>query len=296
MRTIRVSSLPPIRNVQLDAAIASDRVESRAIGSHGATLSSLVRRPGHYRYDEAPEFGVMMLQNGGYAAEFDLGVGKFSVRAAPGQVFLSPPFTVIDQRFSGSADALTLSVAADSLAALLPDLDLKPDKGFRELYTRPLCDDFIRVSLNRLWAAARIPQTGDGLFADWAILALFASLARHGRRTRAPARHGLADWQLRRVLESLESGQDIRLVDLAAQANISPWYFARAFKQTTGVAPHHYQVMLRMNRAKQLLTGTKLPMTTVAERVGYGSSQTLARAFRKEIGTSPLAYRRAARA
>lgn len=74
--------------------------------------------------------------------------------------------------------------------------------------------------------------------------------------------------------------------------NISPWYFARAFKHTTGLPPHRYQLMVRINCAKDLLSQTRLPITKIAERVGYGSSQTLARAFRNEVGTSPLEYRR----
>jgi AraC family transcriptional regulator len=92
-------------------------------------------------------------------------------------------------------------------------------------------------------------------------------------------------------MEMLQSMQEVPLAALAAAANISPWHFARAFKHTTGVPPHHYQLMLRMNCAKDLLTKTGLPITKVAERVGYGSSQALARAFRKEVGTSPLEYR-----
>jgi AraC family transcriptional regulator len=235
---------------------------------------------------------VMMLQNGGFAAEFDLGVGTFAVRTAPGQLFVSPPWIPFDNTLQGTAKILVLSVDLSVLAELLPGLDLRPETGFRNLYTRPLRDDFIRIAITQLWAATRSRRDGDSLFADTAIVAIFAALARHGKQVPAPTERRLADWQLRRVMEMLKSMQDVPLADLAARANISPWYFARAFKHTMGVPPHHYQLMLRMNCAKDLLTKTRLPITKVAERVGYGSSQTLARAFRKEVGTSPLEYRR----
>jgi AraC family transcriptional regulator len=48
---------------------------------------------------------------------------------------------------------------------------------------------------------------------------------------------------------------------------------------------------LRIDHAKELLRRTQLSVTEVALRVGYGSSQTLAREFRKEVGVSPTQYR-----
>jgi hypothetical protein len=70
----------------------------------------------------------------------------------------------------------------------------------------------------------------DALFADGTILAIFAALARYGEGKGGRAEHTLADWQLRGVLEKLESLQKISLAQLAATANLSPFYFARAFK------------------------------------------------------------------
>jgi AraC family transcriptional regulator len=262
------------------------------LGSYGAVVASFERAAGHYRDDPTSDFAIMMLQNGGYAAEFDLGVGKFAVKSSPGQLFVSRPFIPVAHAFQGTAKFLLLSLAESTLSRLLPAVDLQSESDFRELYTRPLCDEFIRVAINQLWAAARAHRDDDGLFADTVTVAIFAALARHGKRPRAAAERRLADWQLRRVMEMLQSMQDVPLADLASRANLSPWYFARAFKHTTGVPPHHYQLLLRINCAKELLAKTGLPITRIAERVGYGSSQTLARAFRKEVGTSPLVYRR----
>ena len=105
---------------------------------------------------------------------------------------------------------------------------------------------------------------------------------------------GLADWQLRRVLEKLEALDDFCLAELAASANLSPFYFARVFKQTTGVPPHLFHQRARVERAKELLATTLLSVTDIALRVGYGSSQTLARVFRRNVGATPAEYRRCA--
>jgi AraC family transcriptional regulator len=255
-------------------------------------LRSRERSAGRYRDDATADFAVVMLQNGGFLVECDLGAGRFATRSAPGQLLVSRPFTPVDNTFHGRARMLVLSLSIDSLSKLLPGIHLQPEAGFRELYTRPLLDEFIRIAINQLWAATRAHHDEDVLFADTTIVAIFAALARHRKREGLASGRRLADWQLRRVIEMLQSMQDIPLADLASKANMSAWYFARAFKRTTGVPPHRYQFRLRIDRAKDLLTRTKLPITQIAERVGYGCSQTLARAFHKEVGISPLEYRR----
>lgn len=262
------------------------------VGKAGAFLVSFECPAGKYPAEATSDFALTMIQNGGFAADFDFGVGRFSVNVSPGQLFLAPPFTATQNEFHGTAKGVVLALDYARVSALLQDVALTPEKGLRELYIRPLSDDFIRTAVNQLIAAVRSPGHANSLFADAAILAILATLAMHAEKRGVKAKRGLADWQLRRVTEKLESMQDISLADLAAAANLSPFHFARAFKQTTGLPPHHYQLMRRMECAKDLLSNTRLSVTEVALGVGYGSSQTLARVFRKEVGASPIEYRR----
>jgi AraC family transcriptional regulator len=211
---------------------------------------------------------------------------------APGQLFLAPPFTPTENSVQGIVTGVVLALGHAKVAELLHDLAADPHALFRSLYSRPVCDDFIRVAINQLLVLARARMIESTLIADGAILAIFAALAGHGTRRSGKAKRGLADWQLRRVVEKLESLRDVSVAELAASANLSPFYFSRAFKQTTGVAPHHFQQRVRIERAKELLAGTGLSITEIALSVGYESSQTLARVFRKNVGTTPAAYRR----
>jgi AraC family transcriptional regulator len=215
------------------------------------------------------------------------------VSVSPGELFLAPPFTATEHDLSGDAKGLVVAVGHQRVTELLHEMPLGPH-SFGNLYTRPIRDEFIRLALNQLLACAQSRLAADTLFADGVILAIFAALAKHGARRRDRAKRGLADWQLRRVIERIESLQDVSVAELAASANLSPFYFARAFKHTTGVAPHHFQQRVRIERAKDLLTSTRLSITEIAFRVGYGSSQTLARVFRRDVGASPLEYRRSA--
>jgi AraC family transcriptional regulator len=98
------------------------------------------------------------------------------------------------------------------------------------------------------------------------------------------------------VIEKLDAmwADDLSLGELASTVNLSPFHFARGFKQSTGVSPHRYQLKLRLDRARDLLTRTALPVTEIALCVGYGSSQAFARVFHQELGVTPSEYRRSA--
>jgi AraC family transcriptional regulator len=89
--------------------------------------------------------------------------------------------------------------------------------------------------------------------------------------------------------------EDISLDDLAAEARLSPFHFARMFKQSLGVPPRVYLTRLRVEKACELLEHTDLPVTEIAFEVGYSSNQVLARVFLKHRHMSPSDYRRAVR-
>lgn len=110
----------------------------------------------------------------------------------------------------------------------------------------------------------------------------------------APVRGGLAPWQLKRVTGYLrdELAKDVRLADLAALTRLSVFHFSRAFKQSTGLPPHRWQLKERMLRARDLLEATDLPIARIALQVGYDDAGQFATTFRKIVGISPSGYRR----
>ena len=71
------------------------------------------------------------------------------------------------------------------------------------------------------------------------------------------------------------------MLELAAEAGLSVFHFARMFKQTVGVPPRVYLTQLRMEKAGELLQSTELSITDIAQEVGYSSSQVLARPGQK---------------
>lgn len=84
---------------------------------------------------------------------------------------------------------------------------------------------------------------------------------------------------------------DLSVPMLAERAAMSERTFARAFLAETGMTPAKYVELVRLDRAKQLLETTKWPLARIADRSGIGSATTLARAFRRLLGTTPEEYR-----
>jgi AraC family transcriptional regulator len=89
--------------------------------------------------------------------------------------------------------------------------------------------------------------------------------------------------------------EDISLDELAAEARLSPFHFARMFKQSVGVPPRVHLTRLRLEKACELLETTDLPVTEIANEVGYATNQVLARLFVKHRRMTPSDYRRAVR-
>ena len=107
------------------------------------------------------------------------------------------------------------------------------------------------------------------------------------------SRGGLAPHKLQKVLAYIDEklAQPVGVRELASQVHMSPFHFARRFKQAVGTPPHAYITQERIERAKRLLSGTNIPLIDVATRVGYRTQAHFTGVFHRYVGTTPRAYR-----
>lgn len=103
--------------------------------------------------------------------------------------------------------------------------------------------------------------------------------------------------RLRRVLDYIEDNEHrgLSVAELAAVACLSPFHFARAFKEATGAPPHRYLSLYRLACAKQQLAETDRPLAEIALDCSFSSQANFTRAFRRAMGVTPGDFRRAAR-
>ncbi|MFB4315194.1 GlxA family transcriptional regulator [Actinomadura sp. 21ATH] len=94
------------------------------------------------------------------------------------------------------------------------------------------------------------------------------------------------DWARRRL------DRPLTISALAQQANVTPRTLIRRFHTVTGTTPMNWLRDRRVDRARELLETTTLPIDRVAERSGLGSPANLRRHFTRTVGVPPSTYRK----
>ena len=104
----------------------------------------------------------------------------------------------------------------------------------------------------------------------------------------------LSDKRIANALQQLHANPHTvwTLEKMAEHVGMSRAAFAKRFKDLVGQPMFEYLTMLRVQRAKELLQETKLPLYEIAGRVGYESDLAFTKTFKKHTGTTPTRYRK----
>jgi AraC family transcriptional regulator len=103
-------------------------------------------------------------------------------------------------------------------------------------------------------------------------------------------------WQIRNALEYLQDTftEDFDLDRVAEAANLSKYHLDRVFKRATGLRPHTYVAILRVDRAKVFLAQSSKSIAEIALELGFADQSHFSNVFKQFSGFSPRAYRIAA--
>jgi transcriptional regulator GlxA family with amidase domain len=86
--------------------------------------------------------------------------------------------------------------------------------------------------------------------------------------------------------------RDLSVQAMAARAHMSPRHFARAFRGETGITPARYVELVRLEAARRRLEATAAPVGAIAAACGFGTPETMRRAFLRALAVGPAEYRR----
>ena len=102
------------------------------------------------------------------------------------------------------------------------------------------------------------------------------------------------DATVREILRFFEENytKKISMNALAARYGLSPSGLIFKFRKASGLLPMRHLIEIRIRHAKELLSNTVLPISEIAERVGFDNCYYFSNAFKKETALSPSAYRR----
>ncbi len=161
--------------------------------------------------------------------------------------------------------------------------------------------EWLEVSRRMLLFEMQSPSQGSAVMVARILDLLFIQILRAwAARTDAEPNWlaGALDPQIGLALRAIhrDHGHDWTVEELAHACNLSRSAFAERFVARVGKPPATYLAHVRLNAATNLLRDTSLPITLVAEQVGYTSEAAFSRAFKHRYGTPPSRWRRDTRA
>jgi AraC family transcriptional regulator len=218
-------------------------------------------------------------------------------KSIPGQVNLIPPGSSATFMRGGILGATTVHLPQERLESLLGI------RGARE-WTASLrirlgfVDPLISSTISAFADELRSPSERGSLYADTLADSLTLHLFRLTCHTEnlGTAPGELSSKALRRVRDRIEDdlANELSLNELAREAQLSRYHFSRAFRATTGRPPHRYLTERRLERAKELLRATEMPISEIALNVGFSSQAHLTNCFHRIVGITPGEFRRRA--
>lgn len=281
-----------------------DRTERRAqVHLQGVTLE-LVRVPpvAHAFSRRSPRHLLMFTERG---TRRD---GESRADGSPTSTLrdTSDTFSVIPAHcsYEGWTDPATpadyLAVSIDPAAPLVArTLDLNAACRRADLYRREVSAEVVQT----VGKARRLMQAGgqpDVLRSETLVFLLLQEVIQWlgpPAPDQGQVRGGLAPWQERRATAMLAERLDggVGIGELAQACGLSPGHFARAFQRSTGMPPHRWLTLRRVDRARDLLARTELPLAEVALACGFAGQSHFGRVFAAAVGESPGAWRRSQR-
>ncbi|PRX24135.1 AraC-like DNA-binding protein [Paraburkholderia sp. BL18I3N2] len=195
--------------------------------------------------------------------------------------------------YGGRLESLQIYIPNHSLDAMADDED---SRVVRELRIPPGTVDPVAYQLSLiLRPALERPEQASLLFVSGLMEAFYGHLsmrygdASFGLRT---FKGGLSARQLARAKELIDANLSgaLSVETLARECGMSPNHFSRAFKQSSGVPPHRWLLLRRVEVAMSLMERGELSMREVAAATGFADQSHLIRVFSRIVGLTPKAW------
>ena len=231
----------------------------------------------------------------------------YQARSHRGQVALLPAGLPSEWHFKGPVDTEILHLYLDATFTrrVVESLEVEPNGV--EIVNRLAVSD-PQIERLGLLLNAELETGGDllgsGLYAESLANALAICLLRHhsslGKnaakkvmRQEEEYVNGLSRQSLREAVDYINDNlaKRLTLAEIAGVAHLSPYHFSHLFKKSTGLSPYQYVLHRRVQRAKDLLVSTTLPLAEIALSSGFSSQSHLSRHFKRLVGISPKAFR-----
>jgi AraC family transcriptional regulator len=181
------------------------------------------------------------------------------------------------------------AIAENAQAPRIDELRYQPGAGVDDRVMRGLTQSLL--------PAFEHPEQANRLFIEQVTLSvgIHAACTYGGMKAeQLVVRGGLAPWQEKRAMEILDANLagEVSPTSLARECGLSASYFARAFRKSTGMAPHQWLLKRRVERAREAMRNTNASLADIALTCGFADQSHFTRVFSKVSGVSPGTWRR----
>jgi AraC family transcriptional regulator len=213
-----------------------------------------------------------------------------------GDVLVAPAGDPKTLRHKEEAELIRVRIAPSFLARIVTDAGVDRAAEHELLDNFGVRDARIEDIARRLLDEARSDALAGRLCAEALAIDLGIHLLRHYSASARLVNFSTAmlpRHKLQRVTDYINENlrEDLTLNRLAATLAMSPFHFAHAFRQATGLAPHRFLLQRRIERAQILLRESELSITEIAHQIGYSNQSSFSALFRRVTGRTPRRFR-----
>jgi AraC family transcriptional regulator len=272
------------RGAPWDEAIALELVHLPGGTESGRCFSMVQAVVIHLRQEEDDYFATERLINGRFR----------KLKLWPEDLQISPLGKELGERWKPWRECLGMAPQAAFVERTAWDtfntdrVDLVPSDGVRD-------PQILHIAL-ALWSEVQCGYPSGRMYGESLALALVIRLlcSYSTSPRKAPAlKGGMPRRLLRQTTEYINQNltASLRLNDLAANVNMSPYHFCRQFRQSMGMPPHQYVLHQRVARAKRMLTEGTRSIAEISAELGFSDQSHFSNIFRQMTGTSPRHFR-----
>ncbi len=139
----------------------------------------------------------------------------------------------------------------------------------------------------------KIENKSDRLKEIAGVYELFSQMRKHYERFHQNEPENRMKGSIRSSVDYLKKNYSmpVTINDLSEFVGLDRTQIYRLFVEQFGISPKEYLLTIRMEKAKQLLVSTDLPVKSISFSVGYQDPYLFSKMFKKKVGISPKGYR-----
>lgn len=240
---------------------------------------------------------VSMVLKGNVRGKWNVDGRKSEVLLQPGSLIIIPPGMNLDVDIKDPAEFINIYISKKLLNDVVVEFSSASNSIFKIEHSLSVFDEFLEQTINSLKDILYVGGRFSSLEVQYIarvivarVVSKYSTISSADLNTDA----GLSVLVLQKTFDFIDENLHRRIVidRLAKIAGVGAAQFARLFKRATNVTLHQYIIKRRVERARELLMETHMPIAEIAHECGFADQVHLTRFFGRIIGTSPASFRK----